>query len=82
MRIFFQNINGISPEFNDWEYICQQMIRRAVDVAGFAETNRPWTKATKAKFHNATKQIFQQAQHNTADSMIQNGKDVKPWGTC
>jgi hypothetical protein len=44
LRIFFQNIKGLShtPSGEDYNYYCQQFRDLQIDVAGLAETNTAW----------------------------------------
>jgi hypothetical protein len=79
IRIFFQNIKGISysPTGEDYDYLFSSLDSIAVDIAGFAETNTAWQhthirndfKQRAHRFHN---------QSNIAHSIISKEIDNIP----
>ena len=44
MRVFFQNIKGLTHSTNneDYRYVMHQFIEMKVDICGMAETNTAW----------------------------------------
>jgi cell shape-determining protein MreC len=44
VRIFFQNVKGLTKtaNTNDYEYYLHNLQQLQVDIAGLAETNTPW----------------------------------------
>jgi hypothetical protein len=64
LRIFFQNIKGLShtPSGEDYNYYCQQFRDLQIDVAGLAETNTAWQ-------HQILRQAFTSKARRVGEGM-------------
>lgn len=85
LRLFLQNPNGISAahNFTDFEFFCQSMKAREVDIFGLSETAVDWKK-----FHSNTtcrqiiSKFWDHSRFRGSTSAIAAPKMYKPGGTC
>jgi hypothetical protein len=83
MRIYFQNVYGVSPKDNwsDMNDYYLEMKKRQVDIFGFAETNVAWTRKNISQVKRHGKGRFEHFQPVFASSDDPSKGSRKPGET-
>ncbi len=83
IRIYFQNINGAnSNQWSDWESANQYLAMNHFDIAGYAETNIPWTQQQRNTANAIARRHHQQVAMHTCTSNDHSTSNYQPGGVA